>query len=174
MASWPLDALIWAHGLVWKVQHILSEHGRVQAGFNSFLIFQAPSYVEQMVLLIPLEVTLHFIISWAWREALSSLNRSLWVVHVRFNRRSLLQFALDTWVQRPWRVVKGVTFYVFMCRKQIQTLLVQVIDLLVIAGPWILKWDYIVRMMMAYCAGNEEMLHWGMGRPWNSIFDSST
>jgi hypothetical protein len=174
MAGWPLDALVWAHGLVWKVQHILCEHGRVEAGFYCFLIFQAPSNVEQVVFLIPLEVTPHFIISWARWEALSSLNRPLWVVHLRFNRRSYLQFALNTWVQRPWRVVKGVTFHVFVCRKQIQTLLIQVIDLLVIPGPWILKRDYTVRKMMAYCAGNEEMLHSGMGHPWNSIFDSST
>lgn len=174
MAGRPLDALIGAHGLVWKVQHILSEHGRVQAGFDRFLIFQASSNVEQVVLLIPLEVTPHFIISWAWWEALSSLNWSLWVVHLRFNWRSHLQFALNTWVQRPWRVVKGVTFHVFVSGKQIQTLLVQVIDLFVISGTWILKGDYTVRMMMAYYAGNEEMLHSGMGRPWNSVFDSRT
>jgi hypothetical protein len=75
-----LDALVGAHGLIWKVQHILCEHGRVEARFDRFLIFQASSDVEQVVLLIPLEVTPHFIISWAWREALCSLNRSLWVV----------------------------------------------------------------------------------------------
>lgn len=62
-------------------------------------------------------------------------------------------------------MVKGVTFHVFVSGKQIQTLLVQVIDLLVISGTWILKGDYTVRMMMAYYAGNEEMLHSGMGRP---------
>lgn len=43
-------------------------------------------------------------------------------------------------------MVKGVTFHVFMRRKHIQTLLVQVIDMLVIPGPWILKRDYTVRI----------------------------
>lgn len=66
MAGRPLDALVGAHGLVWKAQHILCEHGRVEAGFDGFLIFQAPSDVEQVVLLIPLEVTPHFVISWPW------------------------------------------------------------------------------------------------------------